>query len=81
MIDLVNYEEDISQNVRYLNCTGEDQLARHTFHAQSFIENDEIKMVESHLKKFHNQKLFDLEYSEDVLMEPALLQSLLGKAR
>lgn len=77
----VNCDEDINQNVRFLNCTGEDQLTKHTFHAQSFIANDEIKLIESNLRKFHNQKLFDLEFSEDVLTDPALLQSLLGKAR
>lgn len=77
----VNCDEDISQNVRFLNCTGDDQLTRHTFHANSFIANDEIKLIESNLKKFHNQKLFDLEFSEDVLTDPTLLQSLLGKAR
>lgn len=77
----VNCEEDISQNVRYLHCIGEDQPNKHSFHTQSFILNDEIKLIESNLKKFHNQKLFDLEFSEDVLTEPALLQSLLGKAR
>lgn len=77
----VNCEEDISQNVRYLHCIGEDQPNKHSFHTQSFILNDEIKLIESNLKKFHNQKLFDLEFSEDVLTEPVLLQSLLGKAR
>lgn len=77
----VNCEENISQNVRYLNCTGEDLLNKHAFHTHSFIANDEIKLIESNLKKFHNQKLFDLEFSEDVLTDPTLIQSLLGKAR
>lgn len=77
----VNYDEDISQNVRFLNCTGDDQLTKHTFHGQGFIANDEIKLIESNFKKFHNQKLFDLEFSEDVLTDPAILQDLLGKAR
>lgn len=77
----MNCDEDISQNIRFLHCTGEDHLNRHAFHEQSFIANDEIKLIESNLKKFHNQKLFDLELSEDVLSDPTILQSLLGKAR
>lgn len=77
----MNSDEDISHNLRYLNCTGEDHASRHSFHVHSFIANDEIKLIESHLKKFHNQKLFDLEFSENVLTDPAVLQSLLGKAR
>lgn len=80
-IFLVNCDEDISQNVRFLHCTGEDNLNKHTFHAHSFIANDEIRLIESNLKKFHNQKLFDLELAEDVLSDPTILQSLLGKAR
>lgn len=80
-ICLVNCDEDISQNVRYLNCMGEDQLERLTFHGQSFIANDEIKLIESNLKRFHHQKLFDLDFSEDVLTQPDILKSLLGKAR
>lgn len=47
----------------------------------SFIANDEIKLIESNLKKYRGQKLFDLEFSENVLTDPAILQSLLGKAR
>lgn len=77
----VNCEEATSQNVRFLNCMGEDQLTKHTFHAQSFIANDEIKLIESNLKKFHNQKLFEFDISEDVLSDPTVLQTMLGKAR
>ena len=77
----VNSDEDISHSLRYLNCMGEDQVARHSFHTHSFIANDEIKLIESNLKKFHSQKLFDLEFSENVLTDPTVLQSLLGKAR
>lgn len=77
----MNCDETINQNVRFLNCTGEDQLTKHSFHANGFIANDEIKLIESNLRKFHNQKLFDLEISEDVLTDPTVLQNLLGKAR
>lgn len=77
----MNSEEEISQNLRYLICTGEDHVNSHTFHTHSFIANDEIKLIESNSKKFHNQKLFDLEFSENVLTDPTILQSLLGKAR
>lgn len=76
----MNFEE-ICRNLRYLNCTGEDHLNKHTFHAQGFIANDEIKLIECNSRKFHNQKLFDLELSEDVLTDPAILQQLIGKAR
>lgn len=80
-IYLVNSGEEISQNLRYLNCTGEDHANKHSFDTHSFIVNDEIKLIESNLKKFHSQKLFDLDFSENVLTDPAILQSLLGKAR
>lgn len=74
-------EEEVCQNVRFLNCTGDDQLTRQTFHEHSFIANDEIKLIASNLKKFHNHKLFDSEFSEDVLTDSTVLQSLLDKTR
>lgn len=77
----VSCDEDVSHNLRYLNCTGDDHPTRHSFHTHSFIANDEIKLIESNGKKFHHQKLFDLDFSENVLTDSTVLQSLLGKAR
>lgn len=74
-------EEDVRHNVRFLNCTGDDQLAKQTFHEHSFIANDEIKLIVSNSKKFYNHKLFDSEFSEDVLTDSSVLQSLLDKTR
>lgn len=74
-------ENKIPRCLRYFNCTGEDQLNKLTFDEQSFIANNELKLIGSTTKAYHKQELFGLDLSEDVLTDPQLLQNLLAKAR
>lgn len=74
-------ENKIPRCLRYFNCTGEDQLHKLTFDEQSFIANNELKLIGSTSKAYYKQELFGLDLSEDVLTDPQLLQNLLAKAR
>lgn len=74
-------ETKIPRCVRYFNCSGEDQLNKHTFDENSFISNNELKLIGSTSKQFFKQELFGFDLSEDVLSDPQTLQNLLAKAR
>lgn len=77
----VNCNEDVIYSIRYFNCTGEDQSNHHPFHAQSFIANNELKLIENIYRKFHNQNLFDFDLSEELLTDSQILHNLFNKAR
>lgn len=76
-----NPENKIPRCVRYLNCSGEDQMYKLTFDEQSFLANNELKLIGSSSKTYYKQELFGLNLSEDVLSDPQTLQNLLAKAR
>lgn len=75
------YDEDISNALRELNCSGEDQLSNQTFHEKSFIMNDELKLIENRTRQLHNHNLFDTDLSAELLSDSEILNVLINKAR
>lgn len=70
-----------SNQLRYFNCLGEDVINKNSFHPESFIECGEIGSIVNENSEFYGLILFNLNISDDVLIDSQMLQDLVNKAR
>lgn len=56
-------------------------INKNSFHPESFIECGEINLILNENTEFCGLILFNLNISDDVLIDPKMLQDLVNKSR